>query len=201
MTINQSSSDLKEIEKALKQISINAQRRIDISKDGLRQRSMQEAVDWINSWDANLDLACCWHAYHALRDIQKGDNEQWLQRHLSSYFNVVHKITFKHIPKQQRPQIPRFITLEHSPNVGWHAHGILATPSHLTLEEFSEILRKQWLKEMKSPENGKFSKRLCWFMPLASGYKHYMLKSVFSNVPAAQKNCVGFIDDHNSYRP
>ena len=197
----QRDTDPEFIKQLIKDIGLNARRMSGLSRSQRRHKSKQAVVDWVNSWDAEWDLACCWHAGENMRDVQAGWGADWLQRHLSAYFNKLHQHVFSRVPHNQRPQLPRFITLEYSHRVGWHAHGIMATPSHMTREQFSAVLRKQWLKHAGWGCAEEFKERMFWAEPIKGAYTHYALKSAINLHDDAQQYFRGFIDLHNTHRP
>ncbi len=185
----------------VEKIRFNKRRTIDVSRSERREKSRDAVVDWINSWEANWDMACCWHVSERLRARERGYSETWLQRSLSVYFTKLHKRVFAHLPSRQRPQIPRFITLEHSDGVGWHAHGVMQTPSHMTEYEFSDVLRSTWLEHASWGCAEDFKQHMCWFEPITGNYQHYALKNAINLHDDLPQNYRGFIDDKNSHRP
>ena len=200
MTKIQQVTDAEAIKSALAQIRLNARRTIALPPTEMREKSRQAVVDWINSWDADWDVACCWHTSKTLRKLQNGHDEQWLQRQLSAYFSKLIKRVYTHIPHKHRPHISRFITLEHNDYVGWHAHGVIATPSHMSQDQFIAILEELWVEQAGVGSTEAFKRHLCWFQPLTGNYKHYMLKSAINLHDDLPENFRGFIDLHNTRR-
>ena len=198
---NQRDADPVFIKKLIEEISINQKRTIGLSRKDWKEAATQATVDWINSWEANWDLACCWHAGATLRNEQQGWTADWLQRQLSAYFNKLQKQVFKNMSKADRPKIARFITLEYTDNVGWHAHGIMATPDHMRKDEFSEILRDLWISHIGAGCCQKFKQRLFWCDEIRGAYKHYALKSAIQRHDDNQKMQKAIIDLGNTYRP
>lgn len=183
----------------LDEIRLNNRRMIELSRRDKREKSKQAVVDWLNTWHGSWDIACCWHVSKHLRDIQEGD-AAWLQRQLSAYFKKLHQHVYAHIPYSQRPQLQRFITLEYSHSVGWHAHGIISKPDHMTSDQFMAMMRKIWLKHAGKGCTKAFKERMCWFQPLNGAYQHYMLKHAINLYDDAPQAFRGFIDLHNTHR-
>ena len=198
---NQRDKDPAFLKKLIEEISFNQRRTIGLSRKDWKAAATQATVDWINSWEADWDLACCWHAGAPLRKEQQGWSASWLQRQLSTYFNKLREEVFKHMNKTDRPNIARFITLEYTASVGWHAHGIIATPEHMTKDEFSEVMRDLWISYVGAGVSKKFKERLFWCDEIRGAYKHYALKSAIQRHDDNQKNQKAIIDLGNSYRP
>ena len=183
------------------EIRANHGRTIGLSRQEWKRTALQATVDWINSWNANWDLACCWHAGAPLRGAQEGWSADWLQRQLSAYFNKVRKEVFKDITKADRPNIARFITLEYTASVGWHAHGIMATPEHMAQDAFRQLLKTLWISHVGEGVSDDFQERLFWCDEIRGAYKHYALKSAIEWHGDNQTIKTAFIDDKNTYRP
>ena len=189
------------INQLIEDIRFNARRTIGLSRREWRGTAIQATVDWINSWEADWDLACCWHAGENMRDVQAGWAADWLQRQLSAYFNKLQKVVFKHIRCKDRPNIARFITLEYSARVGWHAHGIMETPKHMTRDEFSEIMRELWIEHIGDGCTKEFKAHLFWCDEIRGAYKHYALKAAIERHDDAHRQPNAFIDLSNTYQP
>jgi len=166
-----------------------------------RAQAQRAWVDWMIGLDANFDLACCWHASQYLRIEQWGWDEQWLKRHLSAYFNKVSKRVFSNVPVKQRSNIARFITLEHADGVGWHAHGVLSKPKHVTEEEFIEIMRSLWIDQMGGYRVGRLRDRLFDCKQIEGNYQQYALKSATDKDEHLNRVLRGTWDEHNTRRP
>lgn len=183
--------------------SLNAQRKrtVALSPFEYRQNATEATVDWINGWDVELDVACCWHAATAVRNQQGGNSDAWLQKELATYFRSILAAVYGDIPERKRPNLPRFITLEHTAGVGWHAHGLIARPSHLSLEQFSAVLRDVWQQQMGDCENDVLGERIFWCEQRDSGYLRYILKSVNDKDGLRYGELRGLIDWRNTRRP
>lgn len=201
MTGIQRDTDAEKIKEVLERIQLNARRTIGLAHNEMRERSRQAVVDWMNSWEADWDLACCWHVSDQLRREQRGYDEVWLQRHLSAYFKKLIIRVFSHMPTKKRPHIARFIALEYSENVGWHAHGVMATPAHMARDEFIAAMRELWLEHAGWNCAENFKQHMCWFEPITGNYQHYTLKQAINLHDDAQQKFRGFIDLENTRRP
>jgi hypothetical protein len=190
-----------EIKQRIEKLRLEQKRTVALGSKEYREKSKQAAIDWVGDWDVELDLACCWHASDFLRDQQGGRDETWLQRQLSTYFNKLIKRVHDHMPVKMRPNIARLITLEHTDGVGWHAHGVVATPGHMTSDEFSLILRDLWIEQMGGCHFAPMGKRIFWCEQSGSGYLPYMLKSATDKNGHRYGELKGLIDVHNTRRP
>lgn len=110
------------------------------------------------------------------------------------YFNLLDKRTFK--ARQKRGyRIRRFITLEHAASVGWHVHGILATPSHVSRSDLIELTKTTWLYCIDGERVGLPKTRLAWCEPIEDRYAQYSTKQSFGPLQHAK----GTIDILNTY--
>lgn len=190
-----------EVKQRIEKLHLEDKRTVALGSKEYRETARQSAIDWVNDWDVKLNLACCWHASDFLRDQQGGRDETWLQRHLSTYFNKLVMRVYGHMPVRLRPNIARLITLEHADGVGWHAHGLVATPAHMTSNEFSMILHELWIEQMGNCHFGSFGKRIFWCEQSGSGYLPYILKSATEKNGHRHGELKGLLDVHNTRRP
>lgn len=190
-----------EIIQRVEKLRFEQKRTVALGSTEYREKARQATVDWVNGWDAELDLACCWHASDYLRDQQGGRDERWLQQQLSAYFNKLVKSVFAHLPVRLRPNIARIVTLEHTDGVGWHAHGMVATPAHMKSEDFAALLRELWIEQMAGCHLGSMGERIFWCERSSSGYLPYILKSASDKDGLRHGELKGLIDLHNTRRP
>jgi hypothetical protein len=160
-----------------------------------RINSLKSAADsWVLSNNANWDIAACWHL--PLSDIQ-GDMEQVeinVGKKMRRYFNLLDRRIFK--AKYKRGcRVPRFITLEHAASVGWHVHGILATPAHVTRDLLIDLSKQTWLDCLANTRVGLPKTRLAWCEPIEARYPQYSTKQSFGPL----YNAKGTIDILNTY--
>jgi len=160
-----------------------------------RLNALKSASDsWVNTSNVNRDIAACWHL--PLSDIN-GDIEQveiTVGKKMRRYFNLLDRRTFKARHKRGY-RIQRFITLEHAASVGWHVHGILATPSHVTRDCLIELTKNTWLDCIKGERVGLPKTHLAWCEPIRDRYAQYSTKQSFGPLHHAK----GTIDALNTY--
>lgn len=143
----------------------------------MRLRHRHAISHWASNMGHNWDIACSWHAPQRMRIEQRGYSAEWLQRQLGASFNAMRKSVFPHLPRNQRPVIPRFITLEFSEGVGWHAHGLVETPTHLTTNSMIDLMHEAWVGHVGRFATGKFAQRLFWGEKRTGGYVGYTAKN------------------------
>lgn len=143
--------------------------------DSERVRIRNATADWIGGW-AEWDVACCWHASAALRNEQQGYDAGWLERKLNTFFNRLSNLVYADMRTADRKLIARAIVMEHDLNVGWHAHGVVKRPAHISHENFNFGMRLLWEDVMACDGDEKFAKRLFWCEEMGDGYIAYCLK-------------------------
>jgi hypothetical protein len=171
-----------------------------ITISNMRLRHRYAIADWIENMGEKWDIACCWHVPEAMRMPQNEHGAESLSKQLAVYFNKMRKRTFSHLPRSQRPVLPRFITLEWTDGVGWHAHGLISTPSHLTIEQMMEITQDEWMGHVGRFASGRFSKRLVWTEPREGRYASYIAKQSMQLPNYNWDGGKGFIDLNNTAR-
>ena len=160
-----------------------------------RIKSLKSAADsWVDTLDVKWDIAACWHL--PLSDLI-GDIDQVeiaVGKKMRRYFNLLDRRTFKARHKRGY-RIQRFITLEHAASVGWHVHGILATPTHLSREDLIELTKTTWLDCVDGERVSLPKTRLAWCEPIEDRYAQYTTKQSFGPL----QNAKGTIDVLNTY--
>lgn len=165
-----------------------------------KHRHQAAIAEWIDNMGENWDIACCWHVPEAMRVAQGGYDAEWLSRQLGAYLNKLRNRIYRHLPRSQRPLLPRFITIEWSEGAGWHAHGLISTPSHLTAEEMMEAAQEVWMQHVGSFARGRFAKRLVWTERREGRYASYMSKQAMELRDYNWNGSKGFIDLANTAR-
>lgn len=158
------------------EIRKNAVRRLALGSDSKKIEHKAAWVDWVEGWTTNFDLNVCWHVPKQMRAAQEGYGHEWLQKQLSAYFKQVELQIFSNIPKRQRPKLERFVVLEYTDGVGWHAHALIATPENVKQAQLQEILRDTWESRVGQYCTDDFKKRLFWIDKAKHGYLSYCLK-------------------------
>lgn len=165
-----------------------------------RHRHQAAITEWIDNMGENWDIACCWHVPEAMRTAQNGYSAEWLSRQMGAYLNSMRKHAYRHLPRSQRPVLPRFITIEWSEGTGWHAHGLLSTPSHLTAEQMMAMTQEIWMRHVGRFASGKFAKRLVWTEEREGRYAAYISKQAMELKDYNSNGSRGFIDLTNTAR-
>lgn len=155
----------------------------------------QAAISWIDQPQYSWDVAACWHVPLTLqRQAAKWDDEA-LKRYFRQYLNQLDRRVYRSQHKRRGQRVRRFITIEHSDTAGWHVHGTLATPQHMTREQFIELLQSLWMAENRDHHTGFSRERLFWAAPLQARYIGYSLKTSYRQHEAER----GYIDLDNTY--
>ena len=160
-----------------------------------RLKSLKEAADdWVSATGIDWDIAACWHL--PLSDIDGGveQAELHISRKLRLYFNKLDRRVFKAQHKKGF-RVRRFITLEHAASVGWHVHGILATPSHVDQRQFITEVQQVWLHCAQHDKIGLPRTNLAWCEAIRDSYARYTTKNSFGATQFAR----GAIDLHNTF--
>lgn len=165
-----------------------------------RHRHQAAIADWVGNMGEDWDIACCWHVPEAMRAAQNGYSADWLSRQLGVYFNKMREDVFHNLRPKQCPILPRFITIEWSDGVGWHSHGLLSTPSHLTTDEMMIIAQGTWMRHVGKFATGKFAKRLVWTEKREGRYAPYISKQAMELQDYNWNGGKGFIDLNNTVR-
>jgi hypothetical protein len=160
-----------------------------------RISALKSAADeWVSAQDIAWDIAACWHL--PLSDM-KGELENVEMRvgtKLRRYFNTLDRHLFKARHKRGA-RIKRFITLEHADSVGWHVHGVLATPTHIQQAQFISVVKHTWIDCVENDKIGLPRTRLAWCEPIQDRYAQYTTKHSFAPLHRAR----GTIDYLNTY--
>lgn len=164
----------------------------------LEKKAVKEAWNsWVDEW-GHWDTACCWHVPDALRSTKDGWGKSWLETRMKNYFDAVDRRTFRGTPLKHRAKVKRYITLEHSDGVGWHAHGLVETPEHMQVDEFRELLAETWTGYLAKWTNPKFANRLVYLQDVRGGYTAYSAKKAIHVHETSEHLVQGEIDLNNS---
>lgn len=159
-------------------------------------RELQKAaVGWLNQAQYGWDIAACWHVPVSLQHQTQNWDDEALKWYFRQYLNQLDRRVYKSKHKRQGQRVKRFITIEHSETAGWHVHGTLSTPSHMTSEQFIELLRNLWQAKNKHHQTNFNRRRLFWAAPLQAKYIDYSIKGSFRH-NKAERN---YIDLDNTY--
>jgi hypothetical protein len=160
-----------------------------------RARALKAAADdWVAATGIAWDTAACWHL--PLSDIacDVEDAEMRIGTKLRRYFNQLDRCVFKAQHKRGH-RVNRFITLEHAASVGWHVHGILATPQHIEQQQFIDDVQRVWLNCITHDKIALPTSCFAWCEPITGHYARYTTKQSFALAHYAK----GTIDYQNTY--
>jgi hypothetical protein len=119
------------------------------------------------------------NAVHAIQSaISTPNDATTLSNHLRRCFNRLDRLVFRQAHKRKGVRVPRIVSLEHSENVGWHAHAVFGTPEHLTTEDLSTMLKALWFDQFHGYVSPRFAKELFWAEPITGDYFGYSMKLV-----------------------
>lgn len=155
--------------------------------------------NWLYTTGYDWRVACCWHVPQSMRNEQSGHSKEWLERQMSAYLNTLDKQIYAHIPVSKRPRLPRFIVLERSAGVGWHAHGLMENPPHLSRHELTALLADTWENRVGRYCDGIFDQRLFWCEERDRDYAKYSIKSAIELEGYNVDGVNGYIDLRNTY--
>jgi hypothetical protein len=160
-----------------------------------RLKSLKAAADeWVKATGIAWDIAACWHLPICDMAGDVEHVEMAVGRKLRRYFNQLDRRIFKADHKLGF-RVKRFITLEHAKSVGWHVHGFLATPEHMSQKQLIEDVKQVWLDCVQYDKIGLPLSRLTWCEPITSHYPQYTTKHSFGPL----QNAKGAMDIQNTY--
>jgi hypothetical protein len=93
-------------------------------------------------------------------------------------FNKLDRQVFKSAHRKHGQRVLRFVTLEHTDEVGWHAHVLLTTPPNWHASDVSLLLQRLWLKQLRKFISPRFEDRLYWAEPVTGNYLWYATKQI-----------------------
>lgn len=114
----------------------------------------------------------------AIKRKQVFADEVTLSQLLMHCFNCLDRHIYKSAHRKHGVRIPRFVTLERTDEVGWHAHVLLTTPEHLEPSQVSLMLQRLWLSQLRKYVSPWFEARLYWAEPLSGNYLWYSMKQI-----------------------
>lgn len=140
----------------------------------------------VASRSPTFDVAACWQVPKRLRSAEIGrvanadesSHQSWLQGHLRHYFNRLDRAVLKSAYRNKAIRIPRFVTLEYTDEVGWHAHGLLSTPAGVDQAKFVQRTSWLWLRYLGQYAETSFADYLVWSKPTSGNYLGYITKTL-----------------------
>jgi hypothetical protein len=152
---------------------------------------------WLIHHAATWNIAVTWHFPKSMRSYYNRYDKDWHAKELRRYFNRLDRKIYKAGLKNRNERLPRIISLEHEDGVGWHAHGLLTNPPHLTEEHTSQLIEQEWRKHTARFPAHKFDQRLIDIGPVRADYLGYLTKRTAHHSDDAR----GIIDELNTYLP
>lgn len=188
------------VRRIMEEMQGNARKRWAIPAPVAKTRLRKAHAAWMEEWVGGWDLAACLHVPNSMRAAQAGWGWEWLQRHVAIYFKTVDACVFNTRNGKDVSSVKRFIVYEHADGVGWHAHILLATPDHISRDDYVLLLRNKWQRRVQRFCDGIFDEHLFYCEPVRGRYMDYCLKHAIETEDrsTAQKKAV--IDYDNSSR-
>jgi hypothetical protein len=147
---------------------------------------------WVQQNEA--DIAASFLLPHALmaeiKRTQVFSDEVTLSRLLTYCFNRLDRQIYKSARRKHGVRVPRFVALERTDEVGWHAHVLLTTPAHLKPSQVSLMLQRLWLSQLREYVSPRFEDRLYWAEPITGNYLWYATKQIGDGSTADWSNAV-----------
>lgn len=153
--------------------------------------------DWVQSTGVKWDVCATLHVPDKKRKAQQGWSADWLSDELRHYFNQLDRNIFKSAHRNHGARVNRFITLENSEGVGWHAHALLRTPVGMQQAAFISLADQLWQAQQARYAAAHFQSRLSVIEPLHGNFAYYMIKSVHDG----SDNSKGVLDLRNIHLP
>ena len=133
---------------------------------------------FIHEKRAKFDIGVCVHVPNKMRFLQSGNDDIWLQRHISVYLNKLDRRIHKAAHKNRGVRLKRVVSLENTNNTGWHAHMCVETPADMTNDELITEMASVWLKYVSRWKSERFTDdRLFWAEEIKVGYDQYTTKN------------------------
>ncbi|MEK4034883.1 hypothetical protein WOC76_09375 [Methylocystis sp. IM3] len=163
----------------------------------LRQALADDVANWNCTWD--IDLALTLPRSHP---AAHASSPAPLVNLLRRYFTAVDARVFPNQSRKHRQQLHRFVVIEHAEGVGWHMHGLVASPSHIDIVATNNILRSQWYQAIGEITDERMdSRRYYWSDIHQDDYIHYCLKHVIQTNNSEIDISKGTICWRNTVRP
>jgi hypothetical protein len=163
----------------------------------MRVSTTTALCDWVQNAGVKWDVCATLHVPEAMRTARKGWAADWLSSQLSRYFNQFDRRIFKSAHRNHGARVYRWVTLESSDGVGWHAHALLQTPTNMPQAKFISLADKLWHKHCARHSAAHFQSRLSVIAPLTGNFSYYTVKSVHDGADHSK----GILDLRNIHLP
>jgi hypothetical protein len=125
-----------------------------------------------------------------LNSTQIRADEIALSKQLTHCFNQLDRQVYKSAHRYHDVRVPRFVALERTDEIGWHAHVLIATPAHLKPSTLSDMVQRLWLRQLREFISPRFADKLYWAEHITGNYLEYSTKHVGGNGSADWMNMV-----------
>ena len=152
-----------------------------IAKNNATKQPLSDAwLAWCGRAIGDMDFDVTLHLPHHLAHHPNSDI---LSQHLNHLFNRLDRYFLGTAHRRHHLRIPRFVTLERTDGVGWHAHVSLkiwrdAQGYVIEPDALSAQLKSCWHEITRQPMTGKFSGLVVCFKPTHERFLSYSLKQI-----------------------
>jgi hypothetical protein len=161
------------------------------------QKIQQSIKQWGNAPQFQWDICATWHIPNALREKHGGWDDRWHECKMRKYFNAVDRRIYKAAHKNRGQRVSRWMVMERAGGVGWHSHGLLQTPAHMTHEAFIDELCGLWHRHCGIKNASRFQSYLFEAELVKADFLGYTIKGLSK----LNENANGVLDTHNSVLP
>ena len=158
-------------------------------QQALRKWAVPPRIKW--------DISATWHVPNALREKNGGWDDRWHECEMRKYLNAVDRRIYKAAHKNRGTRVYRWMAMERAGGVGWHSHGLLQTPPHMSDEEFIAVLQSLWHKHCNAKNVPRFASKLFKAELVKRDFLGYTIKGIFDLSEEAD----GVHDAHNTVLP
>lgn len=152
-----------------------------IAKNNATKQPLSDAwLAWCGRTIGDMDFDVTLHLPHHLAHQQSGDI---MSQFLTFLFNRLDRELFGELHTKSGLRLPRFVTLERTNGVGWHAHISLkiwrdAEGYVIDPDCVQKALTDLWHEIIKQPQEGKFSAFFVKFKKTHDEFLSYSLKHI-----------------------
>lgn len=108
-------------------------------------QKLKEAYrQWGKTPEFHWDICATWHIPNAMRERDDGKDDRWHECEMRKYFNAVDRRIYKAAHKNRGQRVCRWMMMERAGGVGWHSHGLMQTPAHMSPQAFIDVLESLW---------------------------------------------------------
>ncbi len=163
----------------------------------MRVSTTTALCDWVKQKNIVWDVCATLHVPEAMRVVERGWTADWLSSLLSRYFNQLDRRIFKAAHRNREVRLHRWVTLEHSDGVGWHAHVLLQTPTIIDQAALITLAGDIWHRRYAQYATAQFKSRLCVVEAVNGNFFYYANKSAHDTSDHSK----GILDLRNIHLP